>query len=336
MINFYTKGYYNEITVMKAMAAFFITWFHFKWTVPQEYANLFVGGVIGNSIFFYCSGYLLKFKGEKFKGEWFAKKLIRLLPSVWVFMLFVSVCDVFRGVTSRYAWFNWFYPTKYWFVNAIICFFMVAYLLKSYLQKGEICSAGRWSGRLKPRMLMLGCGVVLLYAVWYFAFVDVHGEIVMDEGGFKCWFYYFLFFLWGYYSKRKGFEVKGSFLSALCFPVSIILFYAYKKVAVHYGWMVEMQFVFVPVLLSLVVASSRNFAAWLFNKGLPQFLQKAFIFMSNLTLDIYIVQVYLITWLMPEMTFPLNVLVLFVLIALFAVVNKNVADKIGSFLTSKI
>lgn len=44
MINFYTKGYYNEITVMKAMAAFFITWFHFKWTVPQEYANLFVGG----------------------------------------------------------------------------------------------------------------------------------------------------------------------------------------------------------------------------------------------------------------------------------------------------
>ena len=104
----------------------------------------------------------------------------------------------------------------------------------------------------------------------------------------------------------------------------------------HYGWMVEMQFVFVPVLLSLVVASSRNFAAWLFNKGLPQFLQKAFIFMSNLTLDIYIVQVYLITWLMPEMTFPLNVLVLFVLIALFAVVNKNVADKIGSFLTSKI
>lgn len=73
-INFYQKGYYNEITIMKAMAAFLITWFHFKWTVPHQFANAFIGGAIGNTIFFFCSGYLLKFKDEKFAGEWFVKK----------------------------------------------------------------------------------------------------------------------------------------------------------------------------------------------------------------------------------------------------------------------
>lgn len=39
-INFYQKGYFNEITIMKAIAAFFITWFHFKWTVPDQFARV--------------------------------------------------------------------------------------------------------------------------------------------------------------------------------------------------------------------------------------------------------------------------------------------------------
>ena len=251
-------------------------------------------------------------------------------------MLFVFVCDIFRGETSWFAWFNWIYPTTYWFVNAIICFFLVAYLLKNYLEKGKTCSTGRLYDRLEIRMLMLGCGVTLLYTIWFFAFVDTRGGIVMDDGEFKCWFYYFLFFLWGYYSKRNNSEVRRNFFRALCFPVSIIVYYSYKKVAMSYGWMIEMQFAFVPLLLALVVASSRNFAAWLFYKGLHPFLKKTFVFMSNLTLDIYIVQVYLITWLMPEMYFPLNVLVMFLLIAMFAVVNKNFSDKIGGFLRSKI
>lgn len=52
MMNFYLKGFYNEITIMKAIAAFLITWFHFKWTVPDMFSNIFVGGAIGNTIFF--------------------------------------------------------------------------------------------------------------------------------------------------------------------------------------------------------------------------------------------------------------------------------------------
>ena len=27
----------NEITLTKVLATFFITWFHFKWTVPQTF-----------------------------------------------------------------------------------------------------------------------------------------------------------------------------------------------------------------------------------------------------------------------------------------------------------
>ena len=61
---------------MKVIATFFITWFHFQLVVPQKFAPLFIGGVIGNSLFFYASGYLLKFKEENYTGNWIVNKCI--------------------------------------------------------------------------------------------------------------------------------------------------------------------------------------------------------------------------------------------------------------------
>lgn len=141
-INFYQKGYFNEITIMKAIAAFFITWFHFKWTVPDQFANFFIGGAIGNAIFFFCSGYLLKFKAEKYMGEWFVKKLVRLLPSLWVFMLFSLAVDTYTGQTAGFQWFNWVYPTPYWFINAIICFFLVSWIINKINKRKNILGGG--------------------------------------------------------------------------------------------------------------------------------------------------------------------------------------------------
>ncbi len=319
---------------MKAIAAFFITFFHFKESVPQEFANIFVGGVIGNILFFYCSGYLLKFKEEKFKGEWLVKKIIRLLPSVWVFMLFISICNFFRNNISEIPWFSWIYPTKYWFINAIIAFFLTAYLLKWYLTSDK--RIRNWKHILRQRYIYIGAIFILAHIFWFFNFIWRPNKIIMDAQGIECWFYYFLFFLWGFYTKQTETSIKGKWQQALLFPFSIIIFYTYKKSATYLDWLMDLQFIFIPILLVFVTYSARHFAVWIFNKNLPCCIKTAFVCISNLTLDIYIVQVYLMSWLMPKFIFPLNVFILFAVIFICAMANKNVADKIGTFLLKKL
>ena len=139
-----TTGYFNEITLLKVMATLFITWFHFKWTAPQQFAPLFIGGAIGNSLFFFASGYLLSFKKERFWGEWLMKKIIRIMPSVWVFMSVTFVVSMVHEGVYQGEWYNWIYPTKFWFVNSILCFFLLSYLLlKDDKRKAQKIFAGK-------------------------------------------------------------------------------------------------------------------------------------------------------------------------------------------------
>lgn len=337
MMNFYLKGFYNEITIMKAIAAFLITWFHFKWTVPDMFSNIFVGGAIGNTIFFYCSGYLLKFNEEKFKGEWLIKKIIRLLPSVWIFMLFVCLFNFIRNQQLVYSIFNWIYPTTYWFINAILFFFLVIYILKVFFILDLNLNSSKCESILKNKFWLLIFITIILYVSNYFLFVKEHHKVVMDDGSVKCWFYFFIFFLYGYYAKlRKKVLVVKHWSQVVFFPCSIGLFYFYKKSAENFPILAELQFIIIPLCLFLVLYTSRYFAIWIYNLNLLKPIQKVLTCLSNITLDIYIVQVYLINWLMPEISFPINIIVLFIIIVIAAIINKNIADRIGKFILNHI
>ena len=47
------KEFYNNITLLKVLATFLITWFHLKPYVSDILQPLFIGGALGNSLFFY-------------------------------------------------------------------------------------------------------------------------------------------------------------------------------------------------------------------------------------------------------------------------------------------
>lgn len=251
-------------------------------------------------------------------GEWFVKKLVRLLPSLWVFMLFSLAVDTYTGQTAGFQWFNWVYPTPYWFINAIICFFLVSWIINKINKRKNIL--GGW----------LISSVLILHVLWYCFFVD-HDRISLDDGEFKCWFYFFAIFLWGYYMKanEKPGSSKGRVLMALGFPIMICAFFAFKKNAERHGALINLQVVAIPVLLALIVYTSRHLALLVFNARLPQWLKSIMVMMSNLTLDIYIVQMFFIDRLMPTMPFPLNVLVTLCVIFIASIINKNIADRIA-------
>ncbi len=178
-----TKKYSYDVALLKTIATLFITWFHFKYVAPTALRPFFIGGIIGNSLFFFASGYLLKFKSENYVGQWLVKKILRIMPTVWIMYLLVSCLDYFRGIASL-TWYNWIYPTTYWFVNAILCFFIIIYLFRSLL-------------RNRIYIIGLGVAVFLFNILNYYIFVEADG-IVMDEGGGKNMVLYVLFFFMGY------------------------------------------------------------------------------------------------------------------------------------------
>lgn len=308
------KQYFNEITLLKAVATLFITWFHFKWSVPVAFSSAFIGGSIGNSIFFFCSGYLLSYKGENWTGEWLVKKYFRIMPAIWMTLLLMSLCTFYRfGTFSLYSWHEWLCPKQFWFVRAILLYFSVIYLVQFLSIK--ISNAGRTIA--KKYLWILVITTLTLHFVYFFSFSNKN-DIVMDAGGYECWFYWFLFFVWGYFARNYGDFVQNRIdkgkLSIIGAISSIVLFFAYKIFAVRFPVLLMMQCVFIPLLLAYIVLSFRVLAKYLIQIKYSDGIKSAISLLSNITLEVYIVQIYIIRWLMPEMPFPVNLFVTFIAI----------------------
>ena len=158
-----------------------------------------------------------------------------------------------------------------------------------------------------------------------------HSQIVLDEGGLKCWFYFFFFF-WGYYDKLNKRIFKGSWMSVAGFIGCIILFFVYKKIGGRYAGFVWAQVVLIPLLLGGIVYFSRYVVNFMMRMPVSENGKFLLSKISSLTLDIYIVQVFLINMLMPTMPFPVNVMIIFIVILLASYVNNYLAERISSLL----
>lgn len=317
---------------MKAIATFFITWFHFQGKVPDTYSHFFVGGIIGNSLFFFASGFLLKFQEERFKGEWFIKKFLRLMPPIWTFMLLSLAVSSLFSLNIQYDWYNWVYPTHWWFINAILTFFLISYLLfsRNCLYTNNINKNG--GGNF---LLIIMASTAILHIVWYILFCE-HHKLILDEGGFKAWFYFFFFFIYGYYSKACNIQVKYNRYSIIWFSLSIVSFYVYKKIALQWDLLIQMQVVIMPVLLFAVIHYGRAFSKQFATLHLHPKIKNSLSFLSELTLEIYIVQLLLINKFMPLISFPINVIISLFLILLAAWINKLISDKFRKALLQRI
>jgi hypothetical protein len=149
----------------------------------------------------------------------------------------------------------------------------------------------------------------------------------MDEG-VKCWFYLFLFFLYGYYNRKEN--VNGSKWNIAGIAIFVILFYGYKKLCDYYPMFIPYQFLLMPGFLFGIIYHFRRTAAVLVKIPINRNFKNILIEISNLTLDIYIVQIILIKNLMPMIIFPLNVVILLIIILITAYINNRLAKKLSN------
>ena len=246
------KFFFNEITLLKVIAVCFITWFHFKWTVPPQYSNLFIGGAFGNSLFFYASGYLLKSQKDNFVGEWLLRKFIRIMPAVWI------TCLISILFGKDYNFIEYIYPTPFWFINAILFFFLIIYILKKWIPAyGSTENYSCFNINTSHRYIITMIFIAIMYLLNVHLFVKP-SSIIMDASGVMCWGYYFIFFLLGMYDR---YFKKKWVISKYCYflaPFSICLFFVYKKIAVRYEILITLQSVIIPILLFYVMYSFKQ------------------------------------------------------------------------------
>jgi len=320
-----TGYYYNDVSILKAIAILFITWFHFKWSVPKSLSPLFIGGAIGNSIFFFCSGYLLSFKEEKYPGQWLLKKYIRIIPSVWGALCIMIVCTLIRsGIFQGYPLIEWFYPKQFWFVRAILIYFIVTYI--AYL----IYSRNQNNRKIDKGWLIAMMSItVIIHVMFYLLFVN-KTRIIMDDNGIYCWFYWYAFFLLGYYVRNFGGKIIRSRFAIIECILSISLFFIYKTFGSHYDILIYLQFILIPIFLLYIVHAFRKLANYVFFLRLPKQVKLFFVFLSEITLEMYVVQLYFIKWIMPSTIFPVNLALSFAVILVVAYINHVIAGAISA------
>ncbi len=97
---------------------------------PENCRFLATGGILGDALFFFCSGYKLFLGGMGRFDNWYKRRVVRIYPSiiVWdilaalLFSLPLTVSSVFDGWKEN----------GYWFVKCIMLHYIGLYIIRRF------------------------------------------------------------------------------------------------------------------------------------------------------------------------------------------------------------
>ena len=95
-----------------------------------KYGSLVTGGAIGDGLFFFCSGFTLFMGRQDSFPNWYKRRINRIYPTIIMWALVSAVI------------FNWNWQItdlittpKYWFIPCIMVYYVIFYLIRTYLLK---------------------------------------------------------------------------------------------------------------------------------------------------------------------------------------------------------
>lgn len=294
------KKYNPAFDFMKCMAAIMITNSHYT-PLYEGYNTAFATlGVHGNALFFFVSGYFLllsleqKNYDESF-GKWYQQKIKRLwLP---IIVLAISVGFWQPDIT----WIR-FMPTL-WFVKCfLISFPIIFFIIK--IKKNTIL----WGSFIFS--ILLTIGIV--------AFSQPQKMSIFHYFHYFC---YFPIMLLGVIvaKNRELLLRKNQFFLSL---IGTILFFGLYFVIMKFGkghldnsYYIQL-FGYIPLILFLIFIYRLTALRWMDTFSKTKYFRSIKI-VATLTLEIYIVQRYIITDKF-NVLFPLNTIIVFILIVMAA------------------
>jgi peptidoglycan/LPS O-acetylase OafA/YrhL len=326
----------NFIHVLRAFAVFLIINSHSDRLFPAGFSVLGTGGSIGNAIFFFTSGYTLSLGIRKNNSDclpWLKKRLVRLYPSFLVFTVFSMIV-----LEETYRWHDWLLFNGSWFLQAIVVYYIIFFPLIKYLDK------------------YIGIVLLVNYLVFacFFLFTYDNGRWTIDITTNPTrihWVYYFMVMLLGAIVSKNDsiFDRSGKFylseqkLSKFALLAilagSVVLFYIPKILYTKLNMDSSIQFIY-PILLIVatyaIYLTSVRISLYLKSSS-QSLVDQSMIFISYLTLDIYIVHFSIVFEIEDSsVVFPLNYILAIILIILSSYILKKLSDRILNPLFQKI
>jgi hypothetical protein len=296
------------ISLLRFIATILITNSHFDVLFPGGYKILATGGMVGNSLFFLCSGYTLFQSDRTHFFKWYTKRYLRIVMSVWVFMI-VS----FLLLKTDYSWIDLIYtPTVYWFLRAILVF----YVLFFFVTKFGSAHLGK---------------IIILFSIPLLISFFLHPESTtsyMIENTknpyYTHYFYLFPVMLFGAWLSREKFEFKLSFYNSLLLLLFTLLsYYGFKAFIIQMKWFVLQPIL--PIFLLFFVFMSFLVAKHVANFSFKPTTKNVINQISHLTLDIYVVQ-FAVIRLVKHFDFPIGVLLAVIGIGIASLLQFRVSN----------
>lgn len=301
---------YEFIIWLRFLATCLVTNSHYTGIYPSDLiAN---GGLLGDVLFFCVSGFCLYSIKMNFK-DWYIKRILRVYSPVWVGTFIILALGYYQ--LSEKSLIEWFiYPTQYHFVASIIVLYVPYYF---------VINDQKLRNNLLKIMLII-FGIMILVYLTLFDLSYYHIDNVREP------FIRFLFFeamlLGAYfrqveakYSYKTKYLVQTFFFFVVYFAAKIV----FSKVSILSDFQIITQICIFLLLFSIF----RLFASLdsVF-KSIPYNMRKVVTAISNITLEIYIVQYVIIELFRTIALFPLNWIIVTTLILIFANILNRITN----------
>lgn len=309
----------TDTTLMLFLATVLITLSHLDPFVPDP--RITTGGAIGNSLFFFLSGYGLAMSLNATGSDaslpsllaYLRKRLLRLYPAVLIVagaMLVAGRIDI-TGIADFAAVFLW--PTPFWFISAVVVFYIPVFYL----------------ARLKPTGIAMAMALLVIPYIFFYSQLDLSKFVVEGRDYFK-WINYFGITLLGCLVARLKLTPRFSVFTVAGLLVSLLLFLVSKLTVFKYD-VGYMQFLFHVWMYPIIYFSFQVFSSeTVLQKIRATPVFPAIALLAGLTLEIYLTQTAWIRWLETQ-DFGLHYAVVLVIalvpVLIFSILTRWLANR---------
>jgi len=304
----------RDTIILQCLAALLIANSHLEGLYPHSW--MAADGLIGNSLFFFLSGYGLVRSEQKNHRpfiNYYQRRILRIYPSLWlVIILFqLGLGETWRSWTTENYVKHFIYPTEYGYIRQIMFFYIPFFFL------------ARWQ---RPRLLMGLClGLMVPYLVRYVMVLPPGGIIHLKLGLTDSWlwdiFYFQLLLVGGFCGFHPGWRLINRDIAAVwLLAVALVTYVGFKFAMVVNGafipgtslplgdfFIVLNMLTILIVLLMFQVTTSSLVASWV---GSIAPLKWFVILAGGVTLEIYLCHEFIAyNAVMNKIPFPANIVI---------------------------
>ena len=317
---------FEFVIYLKALATILITNSNFDTIYPIS--QLSMGGSIGNSIFFWVSGFvfrILKAEGQLSwtGGAWYLHRLWRIyLPCVVAVLINTFYRYMIHIATPNLKEIlgNIVNPTVgFWFVQAILVLYILYYITVRMLDNGT----------LSFKVVFITIGII--YTISYVLCVDKSYVSIERDSLFK-WIYYFAVMMLGFYCKKKKRSNAQNKVSLLIVcSAMFVIFYGLQFVIKRCTVLLPFQFIIhveEVVFIYYITYLFENLESFFIKIKHKTAISKIADSLAKITLEIYLVQMVVIDLCAEHLAFPLSFVVAVVGIYVYAIIVNSISTQV--------